>query len=205
MRGFCLFRLFRQANRQDAVLIVSRGLCLIDIVDVERAAHRARATLAADVIALLVFLVVVFGFLRGNRQVMILIRQGDILFLEARQFSRELIARTIVLDIDLEVRSLEVRQERLIEDIKQTIKIIFLFCEIMTRCKWNQTKHKANPLSATCRSGTQLRVAVRELLNILNGISGLRPFGSLLRGSLPRFNYYCTTISQNVNRSNGKN
>ena len=96
---------------------------------------------------------------------MVLIRQGDILFLEARQFSRELIARTIILDIDLEVRSLEVRQERLIEDIKQTIKIIFFFCEIMTRCKWNQTKHKANPLSATCRSGTLMRVAVRELLN----------------------------------------
>ena len=106
MRGFCLFRLLRQANRQDAVLIISRNLCLIDVVDVERAAHRTRAALAADVIALLVFLIIVFGFLRGNRQVMVLIRQGDILFLEARQFSRELIARTIILDIDLELRSL---------------------------------------------------------------------------------------------------
>ena len=99
MGRLCLLGEFRHADGQDTIFVPSRRFRLIDVVDVERTAHRSRAALTAYVIALLVLLVIILRRLRGNRQVMVLIRQGDILFLEARQFSRELIARAVILQL----------------------------------------------------------------------------------------------------------
>ena len=90
---------------KDTILVLCRAFAFIDVVDVERTAHAALAALAADVVAFLILLVFRLLILRGNRQIVIVVRKGDVFLLEARQLSREVVAVLVVFDINLEFRS----------------------------------------------------------------------------------------------------
>ena len=60
---------------KDTILVFCRTLALINIIDVERATHAALAALAADVVALIVLLVFRLLILRGNRQIVVVVRK----------------------------------------------------------------------------------------------------------------------------------
>ena len=62
--------------------------------------------------------------LRADRQVVVLVRQLDVFLLHAGEFGREVVARAVVLDVDLEVRRMEVRKERLVKDVHHAIEHI---------------------------------------------------------------------------------
>ena len=124
MRRLGLHGHLRQMHREDAVLVVGRGFRLVDAVDVERAAHAARAALAADVVALVILFVMRRLVLRADRQVVVLVRQLDVFLLHAGEFGREVVARAVVLDVDLEIGRVEVREERLVKDVHHAIEHI---------------------------------------------------------------------------------
>lgn len=131
MTGWACFRQFRHVDGQDAILVISRAFRLIDIVDVKQTAHAALAALAADIIAFFVLFIIRLLILRGNRQVVIVVSQGDIFLLEARQLSHEVVTVLIVLDIDFKCWRMEILHERLIKDIHEAVEYIVFSLKIV--------------------------------------------------------------------------
>ena len=190
-------------DAQNTVFVVGRRLSLIDVVDVERTAHAALAALAADVVALFVLLIFRLLVLRGNRQVVVLVGQGDVFLLEPRQLRREVVALAVVFDIDLEVGHVEALHERFVKDIHQAIEHVFVLREFTLRCKWNQTKHDQNPLSMSrrrSRAGWYLLVASSG--RTLRNPSACAASRFLSLSPFPLDIYRIAHKSQKVNRSN---
>jgi hypothetical protein len=151
MTRFSLLCRLRHMDGKDTILVLCRALALIDVVDVERTAHAALAAFAADVVALLVLFIFRIFMFRGDSQIIVVVRQGDVFLLEARQLSREVVAVLVVFDINLEFRSMEALHKRFIKDIHEAIKYVFFSLKIIVGNKWNQTKHNQKPLSTSCR------------------------------------------------------
>ena len=70
----------RQADLQHAVFELGVDVCVVDAVDVERAADFARVALAADVVAVVVLLVLALVMHGGDGEIAILVAEVDILF-----------------------------------------------------------------------------------------------------------------------------
>ena len=96
-------RLFglRHIQRQDTVLKLGGHLFGLHIAHVEAAAHGTGVTLPADVAALLVLLILIKTLCGLNSQVAIAQVNADLVFLEAGQIDRQLIAVFLLPDIGL--------------------------------------------------------------------------------------------------------
>ena len=78
---------FRQRQLQNTVLVGSGDGVFINAGDIKAAAERAVTAFAADVLALVVFLVLVLGVLGSNGQNTILDIQLNVFLVKARQLS----------------------------------------------------------------------------------------------------------------------
>ena len=92
----------RHVQREDAVLIGGGDAVHVDLGDVEAAGVGAVVTLAADVFALVVLLVVVLGVLGLDREGIVVDVDLDILFLEAGQLGLELVGVVGLADVGAE-------------------------------------------------------------------------------------------------------
>ena len=146
---------FRHVHMQDAIFELRINAGLIDIVDVEGTAYGAHAALPADVIALVVLITGFTLLLSSYGEITVLIAELYILFLHAGKVCGQLIAVTVILYIHTHTAiRMKARhggeeiiiEEWLIENIPDALRSIPR-CQILTRTKWNQTKHNQQPLS----------------------------------------------------------
>ena len=148
----------RQIHFENAVLELRLDGGIVDIVDVEGAAESADAAFAADVVALVVFFLLGLILFGRDGQVAVLVVEGNVFLLYARQLCRKLVALLLVLDIDFEgsaaracERRKSVLEERLAEHIEEAAETVIVSCQIFSSCKRYQTKHYENPFLMGCR------------------------------------------------------
>ena len=96
----------RQRQLQNTVLVRSGDGVFVDAGDIKAAAERAVPAFAADVLALVVFLILVLSVLRGDGQNAILDIQLNVLFVEARQLCLQHVLAVRVADVGAEVRQI---------------------------------------------------------------------------------------------------
>ena len=125
---------FRNADLQDTVLKFSLDILLGQVVaDVESTAHRTGVTLAADILAVFLLLILVKALGSADAQVTVVQLYVDLILLKAWQVDIQLVAVVGLADIGLHHVAAVLAVQRTIHAVHFLIKIEHIIKQTLTK------------------------------------------------------------------------